>query len=193
MSSMSLTGPVLWLTAVNVVSFLLYLISLRLSRRIDAVLIVLSVLGGSPGVVAAMLLFDRKPDKQSMTLRVTAVCALIIQAVVLLILKGRLKSELSFAFWSYLARHRVLLIWLLAVSLVTLIAYGADKLAAVRGRRRIPVAVLLGLAFIGGSVGALLGMLLFRHKIRQISFTLGVPLILLTQLLVLFFVMNIAF
>ena len=49
---------------------------------------------------------------------------------------------------------------------------------------------LLGLAFIGGSVGALIGMYGFHHKTKKAYFTVGVPLILLMQVVVLFYVMN---
>ena len=45
-------------------------------------------------------------------------------------------------------------------------------------------------AFIGGSVGALIGMYGFHHKTKKAYFTVGVPLILLMQVVVLFYVMN---
>lgn len=54
-----------------------------------------------------------------------------------------------------------------AVSLAALIAYGADKRKAKRGKWRIPEKVLLLLSFFGGAVGGLLGMVLFRHKTRH--------------------------
>ena len=49
------------------------------------------------------------------------------------------------------------------------------------------VSTLLGLAAAGGSVGALLGMHLFHHKTRKKKFTIGVPLMLAAQILLLFF------
>ena len=58
----------------------------------------------------------------------------------------------------------------------------ADKLKAKRGAWRIPEATLLGVAAIGGSIGALAGMYTFRHKTRHIKFTLGIPLILIAQI-----------
>ena len=54
-----------------------------------------------------------------------------------------------------------------AVSVAALIAYGADKWKAKRGKWRIPEKVLLLLSFFGGAVGGLSGMLLFRHKTRH--------------------------
>ncbi len=85
----------------------------------------------------------------------------------------------------------VLLIYLEAVNLFTLAVYGVDKYLAKVHRERIPEAALLGLAAVGGAVGALAGMLLFRHKIRKRKFTVGVPAILVLEIaffLCLFFV-----
>ena len=62
----------------------------------------------------------------------------------------------------------------------------ADKLKAKRGAWRIPEATLLGIAAVGGSIGALIGMYLFRHKTRHLKFTLGLPLILCLQIGLLF-------
>lgn len=56
------------------------------------------------------------------------------------------------------------LAWVLGVSLVTFLTYGYDKMVAGAGPTRVPEVVLLGLALIGGTPGAMLGMLVFRHK-----------------------------
>ncbi|MCE5193192.1 MAG: DUF1294 domain-containing protein [Candidatus Cryosericum sp.] len=60
--------------------------------------------------------------------------------------------------------------WLLAITVVTFLTYGYDKLVAGSGAMRVPERVLLTLAFAGGTVGALLGMRLFHHKISKESF-----------------------
>ena len=77
---------------------------------------------------------------------------------------------------------KVLLIYLEAVNLLTLAVFGLDKHRARVHRERIPEAALIGLAVIGGSVGALAGMLLFRHKIRKSKFYIGVPAILVSEI-----------
>ena len=66
---------------------------------------------------------------------------------------------------------RYYLLYLLAVSLVTLFLYGADKRRARRGAWRIPEKVLLGASLLGGAVGGLLAMRLFHHKTRKWYFT----------------------
>lgn len=62
---------------------------------------------------------------------------------------------------------RLLLIWLGVLSTLSFLLYGWDKAQAKLHRRRIPEAALLFCALLGGSAGALLGMALFRHKIRK--------------------------
>ena len=62
----------------------------------------------------------------------------------------------------------------------------ADKQKAIRGQWRIPEKVLLGVALLGGSIGAIAGMYTFRHKTRHGKFKYGLPLILLVQLYLLY-------
>ena len=75
--------------------------------------------------------------------------------------------------------HSILFYWILSVSLIAFVLFGADKEKAVRKRRRIPEKTLFLSAWLGGAPGALLGMLVFRHKTRHKRFRLGIPGILL--------------
>ena len=61
----------------------------------------------------------------------------------------------------------------------------ADKRKAKKKAWRIPEASLMGIAALGGSLGCLLGMYTFRHKTKHLKFTLGVPALLLLQILLL--------
>lgn len=74
------------------------------------------------------------------------------------------------------------LIYLAAVNAVTFFMYGIDKWKAKRARRRISEATLLGLAVIGGSIGAWIGIRVWHHKTLHKKFKYGVPLILLLQI-----------
>ena len=72
-------------------------------------------------------------------------------------------------------------IYLVAINAATFFVYGIDKWKARRSMWRIPEATLLGLAAIGGSVGAWLGMRAWRHKTMHKKFQLGIPLIIVAQ------------
>jgi uncharacterized membrane protein YsdA (DUF1294 family) len=78
---------------------------------------------------------------------------------------------------------KVLLIYLLIVNADGLILMLIDKIKAKKNRWRISEATLMLMAAVGGSVGCLLGMYLFRHKTKHLKFTLGIPLILAAQII----------
>lgn len=75
-----------------------------------------------------------------------------------------------------------LLICLAAVNVAAFAAMGIDKAKAKAGAWRVPEATLFLLAVLGGSVGGILGMQLFRHKTKHKTFTVGFPVILVCQL-----------
>ena len=72
--------------------------------------------------------------------------------------------------------------YLIIINVIAFLAYGIDKYKAKREQWRIPEATLIGLAVIGGSVGALLGMRVFHHKTKKPKFFIGVPVILVVQI-----------
>ncbi len=77
-----------------------------------------------------------------------------------------------------------LVIYLVVVNLIGFSMMGIDKSRARRRAWRIPEAHLIIVALIGGSVGAILGMWLFRHKTRHWYFAYGLPVILVLQIAV---------
>ena len=79
---------------------------------------------------------------------------------------------------------KLLLIYLLIINALGCILMLADKIKARKNRWRIPEATLFLVAAIGGSIGSLAGMYLFRHKTRHLSFTGGMPLILVAQIVI---------
>lgn len=76
----------------------------------------------------------------------------------------------------------IVILYLVAINVVTFLLYGIDKFKAQRSRWRIPESVLLGMAVVGGSVGAWLGMMVWRHKTQHKKFKYGIPLILALQI-----------
>lgn len=82
----------------------------------------------------------------------------------------------------------VLIIYGILVNVIAFLLYGIDKWKARKGLRRIPERVLLEIAVIGGSVGAYVGMQLFRHKTRKVKFSVGVPIIFFIQIGILLYI-----
>lgn len=82
-------------------------------------------------------------------------------------------------------------VYLLEINLVALLLCAIDKVCARKNEWRVPEATLLLSAVLGGSGGLLLGMMLFRHKTKHKRFRIGVPLILLVQVSLVYFLRNI--
>ena len=74
------------------------------------------------------------------------------------------------------------LLYLLLINAAAFLLMLVDKVKAKKNKWRIPERTLFGSALLGGSVGALLGMYTFRHKTKHLSFTLGMPAILIAQI-----------
>ena len=78
--------------------------------------------------------------------------------------------------------YQILLVYLLLVNAAGFLLMLVDKIKAKRNLWRIPEATLMGVAAIGGSIGAIAGMNLFRHKTKHAKFYIGLPVILSLQI-----------
>lgn len=82
------------------------------------------------------------------------------------------------------------MIYLTVINIITLLTFIADKVKARRHAWRIPEATLLGLAVMGGTIGALIGIFVVRHKSQHLKFKYGVPGILLIQIALLAYIVS---
>lgn len=78
--------------------------------------------------------------------------------------------------------RQLIITYLILVNAVAFVLMLADKHKAKKGAWRIPEATLIGSALLGGSIGAIAGMNLFRHKTKHPKFFIGLPLILALQI-----------
>ena len=78
--------------------------------------------------------------------------------------------------------EKILLVYLLIVNAAGFLLMLVDKIKAKRNLWRIPEATLITVAAIGGSIGAIAGMNLFRHKTKHAKFYIGLPVILVLQI-----------
>jgi uncharacterized membrane protein YsdA (DUF1294 family) len=76
----------------------------------------------------------------------------------------------------------ILIIFLVAVNVYAFFLYGRDKKRAEKHQWRTSEFNLLLAAFLGGSVGSFLGMLVFRHKISKMSFMIKFGIVVLLQI-----------
>ncbi len=83
---------------------------------------------------------------------------------------------------------QLILIYLVTINVATFFTYGIDKWKAKKSLWRIRESALLGLAILGGSIGAWLGMKVWHHKTMHKKFKYGIPLILIAQIVLLLLV-----
>lgn len=79
-------------------------------------------------------------------------------------------------------RIEILLV-LIIINVVGVVIVALDKYKAIKHKWRIPERNIFFVAILGGAVGVYTGMLIFRHKTRHWKFMIGVPAILVVQML----------
>ncbi len=85
---------------------------------------------------------------------------------------------------------QVLLLYFILINIVAFFFFGLDKLKSQLSSRRISEKALWFLAFIGGSAGSLFGMYFFHHKTKKTSFQIVLALILLAQIVLVWWLLN---
>lgn len=83
----------------------------------------------------------------------------------------------------------LLLFYLVIINALAFLIMLADKQKAKKHLWRIPEATLLTVAILGGSVGSLAGMRFFHHKTKKPKFRIGIPLVLVLQILLAAFIL----
>lgn len=81
----------------------------------------------------------------------------------------------------------MLILYLILINAVTFLAFASDKQRAIRGAWRISEMTLFALSILGGSIGGILAMQIFRHKTKKWKFKFGLPVILAVQIAILIF------
>lgn len=76
-----------------------------------------------------------------------------------------------------------IIIFLIIINIISFLAMWIDKYKAKKGKWRIPEKTLIILSLVGGSIGSLCGMYTFRHKTKKMRFSIGIPAILIFQIL----------
>ena len=77
-----------------------------------------------------------------------------------------------------------IVIYLILINIIAFLAMYIDKREAKKGKRRIPEKTLFILVGLGGGIGGILAMYLFRHKTKKTRFVIGFPAILIFEVLV---------
>ena len=72
---------------------------------------------------------------------------------------------------------KIIIIYILAINLITFLTMYIDKKKAKWGKWRIKESTLFTLVLLGGGIGGIAGMYTFRHKTKKLKFVVGMPVI----------------
>ena len=78
---------------------------------------------------------------------------------------------------------RNIIIYLIVINVLGFLSMFIDKKKAEYGRWRIPENTLFLFTFLGGTIGSIIGMQVFRHKTKKNKFRIGMPLLLVLQII----------
>ncbi|MDO4798108.1 MAG: DUF1294 domain-containing protein [Coriobacteriales bacterium] len=154
------------------------------------VLVFFSCAGGAAGVLLGSLAFGGRTRKDTVAQRFFAAWSIVLWALLLANVYGWSRFDASRLAESLARDHTWLWLYLAAVNVITCALFLVDKARARSGAWRVRESVLLSFVMLGGSVGALLGMLVAHHKVRKPYFMLGVPLALVLEVAVVAYLMQ---
>lgn len=183
-----------YIILINIIGFIFYWIYSKVNKRfiknISSTMLFLICIGGGPlGTVLAILIFDRNTKKQGLSLKVFAFVSLFIELILYIIYNKNL-DKINLNFIGFFRVHPYLILYLLVINFLNFLAFFYDKYKAKREDWRLPNGLLLGLSFVGGSIGGYLAMKLFRHKTKKSYYRIGLPLMVFMHILVLVYFMN---
>ena len=82
---------------------------------------------------------------------------------------------------------KYIVIYCIVINLIGFLAMGIDKYKAKRNYWRIPEGTLMMLAVLGGGIGTISGIYVFRHKTKKMKFTVGMPTILISEIAIIIY------
>ncbi len=82
---------------------------------------------------------------------------------------------------------KYVIIYFVIINLIGILAMYIDKKKAIKGSWRIQEKTLIMISVLGGGIGALIGMYLFRHKTKKLKFTIGIPVIIICEVILICF------
>lgn len=91
--------------------------------------------------------------------------------------------------YGFIFTWQFVVLYLMVINLIGFLAMWIDKVKAKRGSWRIPEQTLFTITLLGGGFGTIAGMYKFRHKTKKLRFTIGFPVILLTEIFLVVYVL----
>ena len=91
--------------------------------------------------------------------------------------------------WQTSEGHKFIIIYFIVINLIGVAVMALDKYKAKKGYWRISENMLFLITLLGGGIGTVFGMYKFRHKTKKLKFTIGLPTILIVEILIILYLM----
>ena len=85
--------------------------------------------------------------------------------------------------------QQMIILYVLIINLIGFCIMGIDKFKAKKGFWRTPEKTIFTITLLGGGIGTVTGMYLFRHKTKKMKFTIGLPTILISEIVLIIYFM----
>lgn len=195
---------VIYLIAINLITFILFTIDFFIMVKNDydldkglmdsRLLTLFAVAGGGVGMFVALFIWTKKLNKRRVTKHNVAwwfesILCIILWALICAWRWGLVQLDFELLLSQIdMFKLKTLGIYLAIMNIITFILFCYDKTLANRGKRRVREFVLIGMSFLGGSLGGILAMHLRRHKINDWYFVWGLPFFILVHIALLVYV-----
>ena len=134
---------------------------------------------------------SKRIKKDNLTIQIILTYVFIIILILFLFNRNNQTNNLDVNRFIFLNKQKILSIYLATINFITFVIFGIDKFKSINRKWRIKELTLINLCIIGGSIGGLLSMYLFHHKTKHSDFYIGIPLIIITQIIVMIYIVNI--
>lgn len=81
----------------------------------------------------------------------------------------------------------MIILYVLVINLIGFLIMGLDKFKAKKGFWRTPEKTIFTITLLGGGIGTVTGMYFFRHKTKKMKFTIGLPTILISEIVLIIY------
>lgn len=186
---MKLEFLIIYLGIINGLSFITTLkyVKLNLEQNKDSnslgiPIVILAILFGELGIVGALLIKRVRVNKKTILPWVMVINALLIHLLVLVLMNGNQPLIIQVIHTLQVYRKQVL-DYILIINIISIVCFAYDKYAAVHQKTRLSNALLLSLAFVMGSFGAVIAMGWLHHKVNKLYFMVTIPLLNFVQVL----------
>ena len=92
--------------------------------------------------------------------------------------------------WNFNNKELYFILYLLIINLLAFITFALDKRKAMKKDFRVPEATLLFLSLLGGGLGGLMAMVIFKHKLSKKLFYIGLPVIIISNIIIELMIIN---